>query len=771
MKLSIKFFIIISEIAIIPLLITGYIAYFNVYQAITQNIFNNLSSDAQIQKNRIEDTFRQNDSLLSLFNTKSLMLKHLSEFNSNSNSEAQQNLIGDITSATAGSQIINNVLIADPAGKIVASTAPGFIGKNISNDDFFKKGMVKNEVSYLEKNPSTGKVERYLSGPLMLNGKIIGVSVLICNTDDLNSITSDYTGLGSTGEILLAKKDDNGDALFLNSIRFDKNSALTRIVPKTQTNVPVTNAVAGEEDFFDNLVDYRGVPVFSATRYISSVGWGIVVKIDKSEALAPAFKEQILSVSILLLVTLLVIVISFSTSFYITNPIKKIVAVAKKITEGDLSKKINIKSKDEIGNLSYYLNKMVASLKDSAEKYKHLTINLEKEVKAQTSKLENQNIFLTEANKAMVNLSEDLEQEKNKLSVEKTNNEAILTSVGDGLVATDKDGTIIIINPAAEKLFGYDVSEVVGKSIFDAIQLEDESGKFLPKEKRPLYITFSKKQIVNATYNCLRKDKSKFIASITSSPIILDGKVIGAVDIFRDITKEKEIDKAKTEFVSLASHQLRTPTTAVKWYAEMLMEKDTGKLNKKQLKYLMEVYRGNEREIKLIDNLLSVSRIELGKMPVKNEMVDTKKLLSDIVAEQKPEAEKRKHELIVEVAEKIPPISTDPALLRMILQNFVSNAIKYTLDNGKIICAIKTDKSKILFSVADTGVGIPKEEQSKIFGKLFRASNSLALDKAGNGLGLYIVKQVAISLGGRVWFESELGKGTTFYLELPLKTK
>jgi len=764
MKLNLKLFIIILEISIIPLLIVGYIAYFNINQQITSNILSKIDIIAQIQKNRLQSNIDDSIELIRLFTAKSQLRLLLSNFNDNPTKQLQESMNNNILDSKDNSVAIKKILIANPSGIIVASTDVSLIGNDISDKDFFKQGIKQNDVSSIIKDSVTGEIEQYFVGPMTLNNKIIGMGIIIVNADDIISLVADYTGLGDTGEVLLVKNDGNGNALFLSPTRFDENATFRNIISKEKNNSAAIFAINGEEKAFTDAINFYNKPVFAATRYIKSTGWGIVVEIDQSEALVPLEKLQRLFLFILFTVTFLIIVIVIPASLSITKPIKELILISKKITEGDLTQNLQIKSKDEIGELSYFLNKMLDSLKKISENFKNLNLTLEEKVRLKTVELKDKNIFLSEANSAMVNLSEDLEAEKNKLQISKTNMEAIITGIGDALIATDSNGIITIVNPAAEKLFSHKSSEFVGKSIFESILLEDENGKIVSKEKRPVFITFSTK-----TYYYVGKNKNRITVAVTSGPIILENNTIGVVDIFRDITKEKEIDRAKTEFVSLASHQLRTPATAVKWYSEMLFNKKTGKLNAKQTRYLSAVYHGNERMVKLIDNLLKVSRIELGKMLIQKEAVNIKKVVEDIVKEQTSEIEKKGHKLIIKNLQKVKEITTDSTLLRAILQNFVSNAIKYTPNKGEIIFTVEKEDSKVIFSVKDNGIGIPKEEQKRIFDKLFRASNSLEVDKEGNGLGLYIAKQMAINLGGKVWFESAEGKGSTFYLELPEK--
>jgi signal transduction histidine kinase len=273
-------------------------------------------------------------------------------------------------------------------------------------------------------------------------------------------------------------------------------------------------------------------------------------------------------------------------------------------------------------------------------------------------------------------------------------------------------------------------------------------------------------------YYDMRKDETKFPMAIMATPVILEGKVIGTIKIFRDITDERGIDKAKTEFVSLASHQLRTPLSAVNWYAEMLLAGDAGELNEKQKKYLDEVYRSNQRMVELVNALLDVSSLELGTFAVEPKSTDIRKLAQNVIDEQKPQIGAKKISFSFLCEEHIPRMQADPKHLHMVVQNILSNAVKYTPEGGKIVFSISSaDKKNVLLKISDTGYGIPKHQQDKIFTKLFRADNVRDKDTDGTGLGLYIVKSIVENSGGKVWFKSSGGegnKGTVFYVTLPL---
>ena len=400
----------------------------------------------------------------------------------------------------------------------------------------------------------------------------------------------------------------------------------------------------------------------------------------------------------------------------------------------------------ELGEVARVFNDMAGKLKDSYTSVKN-------------------------ANIANQNVLEDLSVEKSEMGKAKAKDEAILASIGDGIIATDPDRRIIVMNKVAEKLLGWKIDEAIGQLYDDIVLLEDEKGSFVPPEEKPLHKAFAKGTTTTAAILYLvSKNKIKFPVAITVAPIILDNNIIGAVEVFRDITKEHQVDKAKTEFVSLASHQLRTPLTTVSWYTEMILKGDVGKVVLKQKKYLEEIYHGNQRMIELVNTLLNVSRLELGTFKIEPKQTDIVALALDVLFEQKPKVEEKKLIVTENFAEDVPMFSTDPKLLRMVFQNLLANAVDYTPKGGAIDLAILWDKKQgeIGIHISDTGYGIPKNQQSQIFTKLFRADNVKDKDTDGTGLGLYIVKSIILNFGGTIRFESEENKGTTFYVTLPV---
>jgi PAS domain S-box-containing protein len=379
---------------------------------------------------------------------------------------------------------------------------------------------------------------------------------------------------------------------------------------------------------------------------------------------------------------------------------------------------------------------------------------------------------LRDSRLAALNVLDDLNIEKMSAEMASAKEEAILSSIGDGLIVVDEKENIIFINNKSEKLLGWKNEEVIGKVFSEVVPVESEKGLPILTNQRPI-----KKALINdttiittagPTYYYIRKDKTKFPVAITVTPIIQNGKVIGAVDIFRDITNEKQIDRAKTEFVSLASHQLRTPLTSIGWYTEMMLNGDVGAVTVSQKKYLEEIYQGNRRLIDLVNTLLDVSRIELGTFKFESKQTDVIAIARSVLDEEKLEIAGKLLTVTENFSMNVPAFPTDPKLIRMIFQNLLNNAIKYTPRGGNITFAISIDTGKnILIKISDSGYGIPENQQDKIFTKLFRADNAREVDPNGTGLGLYIIKSIVKNFGGKIWFESQAYKGTTFYVELP----
>ncbi|MEK7575661.1 MAG: HAMP domain-containing sensor histidine kinase [Patescibacteria group bacterium] len=238
-----------------------------------------------------------------------------------------------------------------------------------------------------------------------------------------------------------------------------------------------------------------------------------------------------------------------------------------------------------------------------------------------------------------------------------------------------------------------------------------------------------------------------------------------------ELKRAKELDRMKTEFISIAAHQLRTPLTAVKWILKMIINGDLGELTSEQKAFLSRGYQGNERTIKLVNDFLNVSRIEEGRFGYVFELIQLEDLIDNLIQDFDHVIKERQVDFIFEKPkEPLPKVKIDHSKMRLAIQNLIDNAIKYTPEKGRVAISIKNSIMHLEVTIKDTGYGIPKKQHERIFTKFFRGDNVIRKQVEGTGLGLFIVKNIIEKHGGTIWFESEENKGTTFYFTIPVST-
>jgi PAS domain S-box-containing protein len=346
--------------------------------------------------------------------------------------------------------------------------------------------------------------------------------------------------------------------------------------------------------------------------------------------------------------------------------------------------------------------------------------------------------------------------------------EVLFNSIGDGAVTTDEYGRITRINPIAQNILGYSEAEVIGKWLPKLLASYNNEGLPIPLIERPVTRAFVTGNIISERIHYKHKSGKLIPIAMTISPIMVKNQPLGCIEIFRDITSEFEIDKMKSDFISLASHQLRTPLSAIKTYTHMLLDGFMGPLTKPQIKSLKTVISASNRMNETISTLLNITRIESGSIAIAKKQIAIDLLLEEIISEHHLAATDKNIEIIfTHPAEKTKLIS-DVVILKEIFGNLLSNAIKYTANNGKITVTIKSKGNQIIVTIKDNGLGIPLESQTNIFTKFFRADNVIKQETSGTGLGLYLVKGLVEELDGKVWFESKEKEGTTFFVSFPI---
>ncbi len=342
---------------------------------------------------------------------------------------------------------------------------------------------------------------------------------------------------------------------------------------------------------------------------------------------------------------------------------------------------------------------------------------------------------------------------------------ASIESLSLGFLILDEKGTVFLGNRMFDEILGIQSSDNIS-------QIDQQLG-----DKLKLKPMFDESISSHQPLNSRNMVFGKQALSVYVTPIALHmSKIIGAVVIIEDSTKERQIDKAKTEFVSLASHQLRTPLTIVKWHTEAMRNKIKDKPYEAIIKKnLDQINDGTKRMIALVQALLNASRIELGKIAIVPELLNLPEFAHGIVEELRLEIQEKNIQISEVFQPNLPKINADPNLLAIVIQNLMTNAIKYTPPKGRITITVeKIDTENLELIITDTGYGIPREDQAKIFTKLFRADNVKLLKLGGTGLGLYITKSIIETAGGKVSFTSPVDPasketpGSTFHATIPL---
>jgi PAS domain S-box-containing protein len=349
-----------------------------------------------------------------------------------------------------------------------------------------------------------------------------------------------------------------------------------------------------------------------------------------------------------------------------------------------------------------------------------------------------------------------IDQPSKKLFTEVYNNSPI------AYIILDKNGNIISTNKSAIRLLSRTPVSLKGAAFFNCIDTNKTEHLVLIKEKFRNGVVVADEEIE------IKRDEGLAWATMSILPFVDSSGQRTSLVTLLDVTKQKEIDTAKSEFVSLASHQLRTPIAGMRWSAELLLMDEAGSLTKQQRRYIDRLLTNIQRMAGLVDDFLQVSRFDLGTRVVESEVVDIQKLIDDVIAEQAVMSSGKKLNIVKSYDNNITEIVTDTNLLRMVITNLYNNAIKYSKNGGDVEISYIREGDELVFSVKDSGMGIPVAEQPRIFSKIFRASNAMKEVPDGTGLGLYIVKKAVQVLRGRVSFKSTENVGTTFVVVIPV---
>ncbi len=541
--------------------------------------------------------------------------------------------------------------------------------------------------------------------------------------------------IGDTAEVAIVR--GSGSELELHHLSSDFNESYVLSIAsndgqQTQRWMSVLNGV---EDV-SVQTDYRGRDSLIVTRYLPTLGWGLLFQVEQDDALEDIRTLALVHASIGTVLLFLAALLAWLLARQLTEPLRTLTTRVRKLGPNHWTIGRSVRSGDEVEVLEHVVVDMAGRLKRVYDNQEEIIDERTKELKRQYAL-----------------------------------DRSILESIEYGVVTVDQRGIITGINPAGLRLLAVLEVDVVGKPAAQIIRIFGHKGDALAGVHplmKALRSGLPNRSPANAHYNVLRADDQLMPVLYSVTPLKTAGKVFGGIMVFQDITEERKIDYLKSEFISLASHQLRTPLSALRWYTELMAEKQKS-MDSEQRGYLQEMKKSVERMVRLLASLLNASRMDSGNLRPELKDVD----MHTIVRELHEDIEATARETGVKLKMVVPRsrirLKTDQTLLRIVLQNLVGNAIKYSqATSGKtVIVTLASTRGGVRIAVADEGMGVPRNEQQRVFQKFFRASNVRKVDTDGNGLGLYISKTIVDRLGGTISFTSQENKGSVFTVTFP----
>ncbi|HEY4486129.1 MAG TPA: ATP-binding protein [Candidatus Paceibacterota bacterium] len=550
-------------------------------------------------------------------------------------------------------------------------------------------------------------------------GDILGLlSAEVNLTDLLRSVAS--IKIGEDGYIYIVDRSNNliahPNQEFVEGKKDVTNADIIKIHSEANTGGPLgTQALLTQEGRSET-----GDDVLATHYHIPKLRWGLVVQEPVSAVFAPLRIVTIFAFLLSLLGIIVTVIASAWLSKILTQSIDALSRGVEMFGRGNLSHRITVESNDEIGGLARTFNTM----------------------------------------------AERLQERDHELAAERENTTAIITNFTDGLLLFDNEAKLVLINPQGERLLGMKSKDMLGKT---AVELVAEM---------PLTHNELAQNIINPKDQTIQRlTQKKFtisknlILSVSTLSLAQEQGAQGSLVILHDITHEERVEQLKSEFVSIAAHALRTPLTGIKWSLKSLLNKEVGDITKEQEELLDKTSKASSRLIKLVNDLLNVTKVEEGRLVYKQELGSIIDLINTVIESVKDSTRKKNIKLAVkEPRETVPDLMLDAWTMRSAMQNLLENAVQYTPTGGTVTVRVEQVKDEIRISVTDTGIGIPPHEKERVFSKFFRGEEITLLSPDGSGLGLFMTKNIIEAHGGKIWFESEVGKGSVFSFSLPIPT-
>ncbi|MDD3646116.1 MAG: ATP-binding protein [Candidatus Gracilibacteria bacterium] len=671
--------------------------------------------------------------------------KNLEEYKNNKNSYTYKNSLNYIknkySNYSGNDKNIITVNLVNKEGIILFSSTKknqtlNYEGRNTL--DIFNFEMNKEMTNSFYYSDILNKVENpdkkiiLASTPINYNGEYLGVILLEIDWESIDNLLADTSGLSETGKTYMVSKDK----VIVSGIKAIQNSQMSIFSDTRIINACLTEKV---KQINNKYINYEGQYVIGVAEYVRDIDSCIVTEVSRFE-----LTESITSIMFWYFLSgfLVFIPLYLAVTFFIkfvTRPLEKLETVANEVKNGNLDIEVELeKTGDEIELLTSAFKEMLYKVRETDKE-------IRKQVLKQTRKII------------------DHQTETERLNMELEKFKQAVDNASDYITILDWNANIIYVNKSFQKDLGYTFDEIINQKACEVCR-KPSGGKKINNTWSELR---EKKEPVVREFILIKKDGSKIVSEAYITPILNEkGKVIFYLLVEHDITKEKEVEQMKAEFLSIASHELRTPMTVIKGYSALLLEERFGKINEDQRKYLDTIKNNSSNLIHIVNDMLDIGKLEADKMEINYEEFNLKEFIDEMTNYFTPMFTNKKIKLNGSSVASI--INTDKGKLNQVLTNLVGNAFKFTPENGKVEIKVEKEGEKMKFSVKDSGIGIKKDDISKLFIKFSQIDSHLQREVSGTGLGLVICKLIVEKLGGTIGVESVEGKGSTFFFYLPV---
>lgn len=664
-----------------------------------------------------------------------------------------------------------DLLLTDTVGNVVFSILhEADFGSNLNTGPYRDTALAKahrEAIALLDTQvtqaqayaPSAGKPAIFIVTPIFKAGKVIGTLALQMDLDKLTTVTSDTTGLGETGETILAQLD-GGEALFVGAMRHVPEAAYRYRIPLDKLPKPMHAALAGEHDKGISH-DYTDIEIIGAWRYLPALHWGMVVKMDTAEAFAPLYRLQKLSLMVLGLMLLAASVVALLLGRTVVAPIRQLILATEQIAGGDLTLRAPLVGCEEFQQLAVSFNTMTEHLQFQYE-------NLERQVEQRTIEIRLALEQLSEAQHIAQVGSWELDLSNNQLN---WSDEIFqLFEIDQERFGATYEAFLGVIHPedrnAVNEAYTRSLQTQESYEITHRLLMPDGRIKFVTERCVSVFDSDGKPVRSAGTVQDVTELKLAELA-LKSLNDELEQRVEQRTELLLRAKEEADrANNAKSEFLSRMSHELRTPMNAIMGFAQLLETDQLSPLTSDQADNVREIFHAGKHLLELINEVLDLARIETGRIELSLEPVEISSLVAECMALMQPLAAERRIEMKLDLKAGC-VVQADRLRLRQILLNLISNAVKYNCDQGGV-CIFNQPVANawLRIGVRDSGRGIASDAIPRLF-KPFERIESAYDGIEGSGIGLALSKRLVEAMGGTISVTSSLNVGSTFWIELP----